>query len=69
MSVTAPIMSWAIITPSDYKTTQVSDEDGNSTTQATQNGFKILIGRNYESLSSDPITLPRIIFKRKIYKE
>lgn len=69
ISVTAPIMSWAIITPPDYKTTQVSDEDGNSTTQATQNGFKILIGRNYESLSSDPITLPRIIFKRKIYKE
>lgn len=69
ISVTTPIMSWAIITPSEQTTTQVSDEDGNETTQTIQNGFKILIGRNYESSSSDPITLPRIIFKRKIYKE
>lgn len=60
--------AWAIITPSDTQSDEVSDENGNITTQTVQNGYRLILGQNKHYDAGASITLPKIIFKRKIYE-
>lgn len=62
------IEAWAIITPSDTQSDEVSDENGNTVTQTVQNGYRLILGQNKHYDAGASITLPRIIFKRKIYE-
>lgn len=62
------IEAWAIITPSDTQSDEVSDENGNVITQTVQNGYRLILGQNKHYDTGASITLPRIIFKRKIYE-
>ena len=60
--------AWAIITPSDTQSDEVSDENGNVITQTVQNGYRLILGQNKHYDAGAGITLPKIIFKRKIYE-
>lgn len=60
--------AWAIITPSDTQSDEVSDENGNVITQTVQNGYRLILGQNKHYDAGASITLPRIILKRKIYE-
>lgn len=62
------IEAWAIITPSNTQSDEVSDENGNVITQTVQNGYRLILGQNKHYDAGASITLPRIIFKRKIYE-
>lgn len=62
------IEAWAIITPSDTQSDEVSDENGNVITQTVQNGYRLILGQNKHYDAGASITLPRIIIKRKIYE-
>jgi hypothetical protein len=62
------IEAWAIITPSDTQSDEVSDENGNVITQTVQNGYRLILGQNKHYDAGASITLPKIIFKRKIYE-
>lgn len=62
------IEAWAIITPSNVQSDEVSDENGNVVTQTVQNGYRLILGQNKHYDAGASITLPRIIFKRKIYE-
>lgn len=62
------IEAWAIITPSNTQSDEVSDEDGNVITQTVQNGYRLILGQNKHYDAGASITLPKIIFKRKIYE-
>lgn len=67
-TTTQAIEAWAIITPSDTQSDEVSDENGNVITQTVQNGYRLILGQNKHYDAGASITLPRIIFKRKIYE-
>lgn len=67
-STAQAIEAWAIITPSNVQSDEVSDENGNITTQTVQNGYRLILGQNKHYDAGASITLPRIIFKRKIYE-
>lgn len=67
-TTTQAIEAWAIITPSDTQSDEVSDENGNVITQTVQNGYRLILGQNKHYNAGASITLPRIIFKRKIYE-
>lgn len=67
-NTTQAIESWGIITPSDEQSEEVSDENGNVVTQTVQNGYRLILGQNKHYDAGASITLPRIIFKRKIYE-
>lgn len=62
------IEAWAIITPSNVQSDEVSDENGNVITQTVQNGYRLILGQNKHYDAGASLTLPRIIFKRKIYE-
>ena len=67
-TTTQAIEAWAIITPSNTQSDEVSDENGNVITQTVQNGYRLILGQNKHYDAGASITLPRIIFKRKIYE-
>lgn len=67
-STAQAIEAWAIITPSNTQSDEVSDENGNVITQTVQNGYRLILGQNKHYDAGASITLPRIIFKRKIYE-
>lgn len=67
-STAQSIEAWAIITPSNTQSDEVSDENGNVITQTVQNGYRLILGQNKHYDAGASITLPRIIFKRKIYE-
>ena len=62
------IEAWAIITPSDTQSDEVSDENGNVVPQTVQNGYRLILGQNKHYDAGASIVLPRIIIKRKIYE-
>lgn len=67
-TIAQAIEAWAIITPSNVQSDEVSDENGNVITQTVQNGYRLILGQNKHYDAGASITLPRIIFKRKIYE-
>lgn len=67
-STAQAIEAWAIITPSNTQSDEVSDENGNVITQTVQNGYRLILGQNKHYDAGASITLPKIIFKRKIYE-
>ena len=67
-STAQAIEAWAIITPSNTQSDEVSDENGNVITQTVQNGYRLILGQNKHYDAGASITLPCIIFKRKIYE-
>lgn len=60
--------AWAIVTPSNIVSEQVEDEDGNEVTQSVETGCELILGKNVEISEGAEITLPRLVFKNKLYK-